>query len=258
MPSSAAQENQSTLPCPCGRTMKAASSGPIAEPRLPPTWNTDCARPCRPPEAMRATREDSGWKTDEPVPIIAAASRSSDVGVGGGEQGEAGQGEAHARGERIRSRLAVRVAADQRLQQRGRDLVGEGEQADLAEAERVRGLQHRIQRRQQRLHHVVEQMAEADRGEHREGGAAGGICPAHPGCGFVHGFSWLMGMQAPAAPLPGTATRHSAGLSPAIPSLLRRRTLAAGHIRFRAGRAHRRSAPAGPAPPRPGGRRRRR
>ena len=34
-------------------------------------------QPCRPPEAMRATREDSGWKTEEPVPIIAAATRSS-------------------------------------------------------------------------------------------------------------------------------------------------------------------------------------
>ena len=49
---------------PCGTTMKAASSGPIARPTLPPTWNTDWARPWRPPEASRATREDSGWKTE--------------------------------------------------------------------------------------------------------------------------------------------------------------------------------------------------
>ena len=63
------------LPWPRGTTMKAASSGPIAEPVLPPTWNSDWARPCRPPEAMRATRDDSGWKTDEPSPTSAAASR---------------------------------------------------------------------------------------------------------------------------------------------------------------------------------------
>ena len=58
--------------------MNAASSGPIAEPTLPPTWNSDCASPWRPPDAMRATREDSGWNTDEPEPINAAA--SSNIG----------------------------------------------------------------------------------------------------------------------------------------------------------------------------------
>ena len=77
MPSSATAENQATLDWPCGSTMKAASNGPAAEPRLPPTWNTDCASPCLPPEAMRATREDSGWNTEEPVPMSAAAHSSS-------------------------------------------------------------------------------------------------------------------------------------------------------------------------------------
>ena len=54
--------------------MKAASSGPMAEPALPPTWNTDCAKPWRPPEARRATREASGWKMAEPSPIRQAPS----------------------------------------------------------------------------------------------------------------------------------------------------------------------------------------
>ena len=76
MPSSAAHENQATLVWPCGKTMKAASSGPAEEPRLPPTWKIDCASPCLPPEAMRATREDSGWNTEEPVPMSAAATSS--------------------------------------------------------------------------------------------------------------------------------------------------------------------------------------
>ncbi|MNV81819.1 hypothetical protein D3C71_1755120 [compost metagenome] len=60
MPNSAASENHATLPCPCGMMKSAANSGPSADPTLPPTWNSDCANPCRPPEAMRATRDDSG------------------------------------------------------------------------------------------------------------------------------------------------------------------------------------------------------
>ena len=75
--SSAASENHATLPRPCGTITHAASSGPTAEPTLPPTWNSDCANPGRPPEAMRATREDSGWNTDEPDPTKAAASSNT-------------------------------------------------------------------------------------------------------------------------------------------------------------------------------------
>ena len=52
MPTSAVSANQAMLRWPFGRTMKAASSGPIADPALPPTWKSDCAKPCRPPEAM--------------------------------------------------------------------------------------------------------------------------------------------------------------------------------------------------------------
>ena len=40
------------------------------------TWNSDCAKPKRPPEASRATREASGWKVEEPMPIRPAASSS--------------------------------------------------------------------------------------------------------------------------------------------------------------------------------------
>ena len=61
-----------TLFCPNGTTMKAASNGPIAWPKLPPSWNSDCASPKRPPAASRATREDSGWKTADPNAISMA------------------------------------------------------------------------------------------------------------------------------------------------------------------------------------------
>ena len=68
-------ENQAMLPRPSGTTIAAASSGPMAAPILPPTWKIDWAKPWRPPEARRARREDSGWKTEEPVPTSPAASR---------------------------------------------------------------------------------------------------------------------------------------------------------------------------------------
>ena len=57
--------------------MKAASSGPTAWPTLPPTWNTLCAVPNRPPEAARATRDASGWKIEEPTPISIAPTTST-------------------------------------------------------------------------------------------------------------------------------------------------------------------------------------
>ena len=43
----------------------------------PPIWNRDWAKPGWLPAAMRATREDSGWKTDEPMPISMADSSTA-------------------------------------------------------------------------------------------------------------------------------------------------------------------------------------
>src|ERR1700689_5869760 len=57
MASMASNENQPMLRCPLGSTMNAARSGPMADPAFPPTENSDYARPCRPPEAMRAIRD---------------------------------------------------------------------------------------------------------------------------------------------------------------------------------------------------------
>src|ERR1700757_3080396 len=73
----AADENQALLDWPLGITISAARIGPIAGPILPPTWNKDCARPCRPPEAILAMRDASGWNTAEPVPTRAAAGNST-------------------------------------------------------------------------------------------------------------------------------------------------------------------------------------
>ena len=51
-----------------GRHQQRRGERAQRRPVLPPTWNTDCARPWRPPDAMRATRLDSGWNTDDPMP----------------------------------------------------------------------------------------------------------------------------------------------------------------------------------------------
>src|SRR4051794_6694323 len=56
----APSESQAMLAWPRGITMNAASSGPMAVPVLPPTWKSDWAKPNRPPDASRATREASG------------------------------------------------------------------------------------------------------------------------------------------------------------------------------------------------------
>ena len=77
----------------------------------------------------------------------------------------------HAEHERIGRRIAVGVVADHRLQQRRRALKGEGDDADLAKIERERAFQHGIDRHDQRLDHVVQHVADADRGEHGDHGA---------------------------------------------------------------------------------------
>ena len=74
--------------------MNAASSGPSDEPALPPVWNSDCAKPWRPPDASRAMRDDSGWKTADPTPTSAAAAstsanRCADATAAAGRQREA-------------------------------------------------------------------------------------------------------------------------------------------------------------------------
>ena len=51
--------------------MSATATGPKARPTLPPIWKMDCAIPFAPPDARRATFDDSGCSTDEPTPTKA-------------------------------------------------------------------------------------------------------------------------------------------------------------------------------------------
>jgi hypothetical protein len=82
--------------------------------------------------------------------------------VGVGQQQQAGERKTHAGRQGVRLRFAIDIETDHRLQHRGGELKRECQNADLSEVETVITLQHRIDRRQQRLHHVVQQMTDAD------------------------------------------------------------------------------------------------
>ncbi|MNH34313.1 hypothetical protein D3C79_949000 [compost metagenome] len=71
--------------------------------------------------------------------------------------------------------MAIGVVADPRLQQRGRQLKRQGDQADLGEGQPIVGLEHRIDRRQHRLDQVVDQMRQRYRANdaHHQGTALG-------------------------------------------------------------------------------------
>ena len=65
--------------------------------------------------------------------------------------------------------MAIGVEADDRLQQRACQLQHERDEAHLREIELEVLLEDRIDRGDQRLHHVVEKMAEAECRENFEG-----------------------------------------------------------------------------------------
>jgi hypothetical protein len=92
--------------------------------------------------------------------------RDQDVMLRNAEQQQAEEGKSHAKGERKRLRLAVGEMSDHRLQQRCGELERQCDQSDLREVERVTLFQDRIDRRNQRLHGVVEEMRQADAAEH--------------------------------------------------------------------------------------------
>ena len=148
MPPRATAVNQRIEDWPLRAMMSAASSGPSDDPRLPPVWNTDCASPCRSPAAMCATREASGWKIAEPMPTMTEDSKDHRVAARLGEEGEAHQGDAHAESQGIGLVVPVRVAPDQGLEDRRRELKAERDQAHLRVAQAERLLEDGIDRRQ--------------------------------------------------------------------------------------------------------------
>ncbi len=98
------------------------------------------------------------------------------------EQQQTEEGKSHADGERERLRLFVGEMSDQWLQQRGGELERQRDQADLGEVERIAFLQDRIDRRNQRLHGVIEEVREADAAQ-RDVGRSGHRLRAGDGIG---------------------------------------------------------------------------
>ncbi len=86
----------------------------------------------------------------------------------------------HAERQRIRLRAVIGVEPDHWLQQRGDALIDQRDDADLREVEIEIALKHRINGRQQRRRHVVEEVAKRNRAENRNGCGAG-LLPANNG-----------------------------------------------------------------------------
>ena len=82
-----------------------------------------------------------------------------------GEENHSAERERHTRRERVRLRTPVGIKANHRLKKRRRDLIHEGDEADLAEAEPEVLFEDRIDGGKQRLHHVIQKMTEAEAGE---------------------------------------------------------------------------------------------
>src|ERR1700730_14772314 len=105
-------------------------------------------------------------------------SRSEDGSVAGGqrESQQSGQGDTHAHREGIGLRPAVGMETDERLEDGGRQLLGEGDQAYLAEIEMEGILEERIDRGNQRLQRVVQEVEEADGEKNLEDGLLTSVC----------------------------------------------------------------------------------
>ncbi len=130
--------------------------------------------------------------------------------LGDAEQQQTEEGRGHADRQRIGLRLLVGVVTDHRLQQRGRELKGQRDHADLREVERVGVLQDRIHRGDQRLHGVVEEVRDADAGEHDIGRARGGggrhvVDDDGLGQRFIGDDDWLVHCSIPARQIAATS-----------------------------------------------------
>ena len=177
------RENQATLPWPARQHDErghAAGRSPSRCSR-PPGTATARSRAGRPtPSAPRAS--DSGWNTAEPRPDEPGRhEQAADRCASPTSSSRPTKREPHARHQRVRLGMMVGIQPDDRLQQRRGELEREGDQADLAEVQMEARLEHGIHGRQQRLHHVVEQVAEADgeqdgkRGRHARKSSAGWV-----------------------------------------------------------------------------------
>ena len=102
--------------------------------------------------------------------------------IGDAQEQQSEEGGPHADRERERLRLLVGEMSDHRLQQRCGELERQRDHSDLREVERVAVFKDRIDRRDQRLHRVVEEVRKTDSRQHDIGRA----CRSGCGSAAVH------------------------------------------------------------------------
>ena len=102
-----------------------------------------------------------------------------------GQGGESDQGEHHAAGQGIGLGLSVRYRAHDRLEERGGELVREGDESYLGEVQVETAFDEGIDRGDDGLHGIVEKMRDADRDQYREYRRAGRPKRRCPGSRFA-------------------------------------------------------------------------
>lgn len=123
-------------------------------------------------EDRRAETDQRGADEDHPVA----------VGEADDDQADQRQGGCH--GQRIGEGLPVGIVPDQRLQHGSGGLEGQGDEAHLGKAEVMQVAQQRVDRQQQRLQRVIDQVPRRDREEH---GIGGGLEAGRGDIGGGHG-----------------------------------------------------------------------
>lgn len=163
-----------TLDRPRTETIAAARRGPRAEPALPPHLE-DRLREAAPHagrhvgDARGFGMEDRGAQADE-----GDRDQEEAESPGQGQGGEPGQREQHPEGQRIGLGPAIGDRSHDGLEERGGELVREGDETYLGEAQVKAFLDEGIDRRDDGLHGIVEQVREADRNQYREDSRPGG------------------------------------------------------------------------------------
>jgi hypothetical protein len=156
---------------PRGRMKKAASSGPRGLAEIAADLEQGLG------EAVFAARGDAGdargFRVKDRGADAEQGGGGEEFGVGRreGEADEAREGEAHAEGQGEGLGFRIGIEADDGLEDRGGDLIDQGDQADLGEVEVKAAFEQRVDRGQEHLHHVVQHVADADGDQHGEGGA---------------------------------------------------------------------------------------
>ena len=170
MASKGSSENQARRPRPRVPMTKAASSGPSEEPALPAHLEDGLGQPA--PAAGRQVGDARGLRVEDgrTGPGQRHGDEHQSEAAGKRQQQQARQGEAHAHDQQVGLRPAVGGQADAGLQQGGGELEDKGDQPDLGEAQGEGLLDDRVQRGDQRLDRVVEQVRGADRQQDGEDG----------------------------------------------------------------------------------------